>query len=86
MSERITHQMIAFDRPFPVKLLDHDQSAGIYEVETIEELIEGLSFPAYRRISTSIRLPDGPHSHQVVPIAPSVVAMNGRPVTSADAL
>jgi len=30
------------------------QPAGTYTVETEEELVEGLSFPAYRRVSTTI--------------------------------
>jgi hypothetical protein len=31
--------------------------AGAYEVLTDEELIEGLSFPVYRRVSTMIIVP-----------------------------
>jgi hypothetical protein len=31
--------------------------AGDYRVVTDEELIEGLSFPAYRRVSTVVFLP-----------------------------
>jgi hypothetical protein len=34
--------------------------AGDYPVVVDEELIESLSFPVYRRISTMIMLPDGP--------------------------
>ena len=33
------------------------QPAGTYTVETNEELLPGLSFPAYRRIATLIFLP-----------------------------
>jgi len=36
--------------------LEEVQPAGAYTVETDEELLEGLSFPAYRRVSTLIRL------------------------------
>ncbi|MGC1883388.1 MAG: hypothetical protein WA703_19630, partial [Pseudolabrys sp.] len=32
-------------------------AAGEYEVATDEELIEGLSFPVYRRVATLIFLP-----------------------------
>ena len=31
--------------------------AGVYEVVTDEELIEGLSFPVYRRVATMIMAP-----------------------------
>ena len=31
--------------------------AGSYEVVTDEELIEGLSFPVYRRVATTILVP-----------------------------
>jgi hypothetical protein len=31
--------------------------AGSYEVVTDEELIEGLSFPAYRRVATTMLVP-----------------------------
>lgn len=31
--------------------------AGTYHVVTDEELIEGLSFPAYRRVATMIEVP-----------------------------
>jgi hypothetical protein len=89
MSERVTRQKVAFERPFPIRLLGCDQPAGVYEVETIEELIDGLSFPSYRRVSTSIRLPipeSGPHSYQMIPISSSVVSKHGRPITAIEAL
>ena len=49
--------------------------AGDYVIETEEELIEGLSFPAYRRLSTALhvdRIPGRPgqkESWQIVPEA-----------------
>jgi hypothetical protein len=45
---------LVFRKPFPLKSTDGLQPAGTYTVETEEELIEGLSFPAYRRVSTTI--------------------------------
>jgi hypothetical protein len=33
--------------------------AGDYRVVTDEELIEGVSFPVYRRVSTMIFIPEG---------------------------
>ncbi len=39
---------------------DEVLAAGAYIVETDEELLEGISFPAYRRILTLIHLPANP--------------------------
>jgi len=41
------------------------QPAGIYDVETVEEQLEGLSFVAYRRVATTITL------HGFHPLRPS---------------
>jgi hypothetical protein len=60
MSIRTARTTVAFARPFAVIGLDDLQPAGTYTVETDEELIDGLSFPAYRRIATSIFLPAHP--------------------------
>ena len=60
MSIRTTRETVAFARPFTVIGLDEFQPAGTYTVETDEELIDGVSFPAYRRIGTSIFLPAHP--------------------------
>jgi len=45
-----------FRRPFVLGGFDEVLPAGAYSVETDEELLEGISFPAYRRILTLIRL------------------------------
>jgi hypothetical protein len=57
---RTTSQSVTFHRPFMVSGVDAYQPAGTYTVETDEELIEGLSFSAYRRTSTRICLPPTP--------------------------
>jgi hypothetical protein len=57
MSIRTERTAVTFARPFAVIGFDELQPAGTYLVETDEELIDGLSFPAYRRIATSIFLP-----------------------------
>ena len=44
-------------RPFCLKGVDRLLPPGDYRVVTDEELIEGLSFPAYHRISTVIFVP-----------------------------
>ncbi|HEX9906163.1 MAG TPA: hypothetical protein VGA77_14505 [Propylenella sp.] len=76
MSERIARESVTFVEPFFVEGLGREQPAGTYEVETVEELIEGLSFPAYRMVSMSIVLPlrgRGPHSYQLARIDASLV-------------
>jgi hypothetical protein len=76
MSERVRRTTITFSQPFFVESLNREQSAGTYEVETVEEPLEGLSFPAYRTLSTSILIPAkgrAASSCQVVPIAPAIV-------------
>jgi hypothetical protein len=54
MKERTTRKSITFLHPFMLAGVDEKLEAGTYDVETCEELIEGLSFVAYRRISTTI--------------------------------
>jgi hypothetical protein len=37
--------------------VDGVQPAGTYEIETDEEFLEGLSFPVWHRVATSLVLP-----------------------------
>jgi len=62
MTVRTSCMTVAFKRPFAVSGMDEMQPAGTYTIEIDEELLEGLSFPAYRRIATSILLPAQPGS------------------------
>jgi len=57
MTTRTSQKTVTFSRPFVLAGFDEVLPAGAYCVETDEELIEGLSFSAYRRISTLLRLP-----------------------------
>jgi hypothetical protein len=57
MTTRTTSATVAFRRPFRLKGVDRLLPPASYRVVTDEELIEGLSFPAYRRISTAIFVP-----------------------------
>ena len=57
MTVRTTSKTVTFRHPFNLTGTDEVQPAGIYTVETDEELLEPLSFPAYRRISTLMRPP-----------------------------
>jgi hypothetical protein len=54
---RTKRQMLSFRHPFSLKGVDRQLAPGKYEVLTDEELIEGLSFPVYRRVATMIFLP-----------------------------
>lgn len=54
MPNRTRRQDVVFNRPFFLKVWAEPHPAGTYAVETEEELIEGLSFPAYRRVSTTM--------------------------------
>ncbi len=57
MTMRTTSKTVTFHRPFYLKGADRLLPPANYRVMTDEELIEGLSFPAYRRISTAIFVP-----------------------------
>ncbi len=56
MTTRTSKKTVTFRRPFVLGGLDEVLPAGAYSVETDEELLEGISFPAYRRILTVIHL------------------------------
>jgi hypothetical protein len=57
MTMRTTTKTVTFRRPFYLKGVDRLLPPADYRVVTDEELIEGLSFPAYRRVSTVIFVP-----------------------------
>ena len=53
-----THRKTAiFNGPFLLEDIGRPLPAGSYEIVTDEELIEGLSFPVYRRIATMMLAP-----------------------------
>jgi hypothetical protein len=54
---RTTTENATFRRCFLLKGLEKAQPPGTYEIEIEEEPIEGLSFIAYRRVATFIRIP-----------------------------
>lgn len=57
MTIRTTTKIVTFRRPFCLRGVDRLLPPADYSVMTDEELIEGLSFPAYRRVSTAIYVP-----------------------------
>lgn len=56
MTTRTTKTTVTFTRPFSLNGFDGMQPAGSYSVETDEELLDGVSFPAYRRMATMMQL------------------------------
>jgi hypothetical protein len=57
MTVRRSSKTLTFANPFLLKGVDRILAAGDYRVVTDEELIEGLSFPVYRRVATMIFVP-----------------------------
>ncbi|MGQ7794566.1 hypothetical protein ACUN0C_19350 [Faunimonas sp. B44] len=66
---------MTFHRPFSIKGLDGVLPPGTYTVETEEELLDQLSFTAYRRVAASIRVPTGGNSYQVFRVDPTDLAV-----------
>ena len=60
MTTRSRRETLSFKHPFRIKGIDRLLSAGDYEVITDEEMIEGLSFPSFRRVATMIMVPGEP--------------------------
>ena len=74
---RTTRESVTFDHPFSLAAVGEVQPAGTYIVEIDEELIDGLSFLAYRRVATTVYLPlhdRGPGSVQAVRVEPRELA------------
>ena len=57
MLRRAHDQTWTFNKAFLLKGVDRLLPPGSYRVVTDEELIEGLSFPAYRRVATMMFVP-----------------------------
>jgi hypothetical protein len=72
MIARSLNDTVVFNKPFLLKGVDRMLPAGDYRVVTDEELIEGISFPVYKRVSTMIFVPSthGASSVEMVTIDP----------------
>ena len=57
MSGRTTHSIAHFEAPFVLGGLEGRLPAGDYDIDHDEELIEGMSRLAWRRVATFIHLP-----------------------------
>jgi hypothetical protein len=72
MTTRTTTDIVKFHRPFSIKGVDHVLPPADYRVITEEELLQGLSFTAFRRLSTVIFVPASSGSAiEMVTIDPS---------------
>ena len=75
MSIRTTRKIVKFGNPFTIEGVGRVLPAGNYEVVTDEELIEGLSFPVYRRVATMMLAPtQTSHSIEMLTIDPRDLA------------
>ena len=52
MTTRTKTHTVTFRRPFALDEIERDLPAGPYLIETEEETLDGVSFLAWRRIST----------------------------------
>jgi hypothetical protein len=55
---RTKRSTVTFSRAFTLETAKRSFPAGAYELVTDEELIEGLSFAAYRRVASWIITPE----------------------------
>lgn len=60
MTTRSRMETVNFSHPFRIRGVDRTLPSGMYEIISEDELIEGLSFPCYRRVSTFIMAPAAP--------------------------
>lgn len=74
MTTRTTQSTITFTKSFLVDGMEESQPPGDYRVDVDEELLEGLSFLAYRRTAALLHLPAISPSRsweQVIRLAPA---------------
>ena len=57
---RSRRETVTFRHSFRIRGIDRQLPAGAYDVVTDEEMIEGLSFPCFRRVATMIMVPGAP--------------------------
>ncbi len=69
MTMRTTKSTVTFVRPFRLGAFGEQLPAGRYPIETDEELLEGMSFPAYRRTATMMQLIADPLHPSVTEVA-----------------
>lgn len=70
MRGRSSENCVRFRGAFALKGVDRTLPAGVYRIVTEEAALDGISFIAYRRVSTSIIVPIGAGSEEIMPIEP----------------
>lgn len=70
MTTRTKRETVTFRYPFALDGMSRILPAGDYEVVTDEEMIEGLSFPVYRRLATMMMVPTPTASIEMLNIDP----------------
>ena len=76
MSGRTREMRLTFKRPFVLDGLDETLPPGTYRVETDEELLDGVSFAAYRRVRAMVHLhaePGHPGVARTLVVEPGVL-------------
>lgn len=71
MLTRTKHTTARFNHPFLLTGFEAPQPPGEYDIDEDEQIIEGLSWVAYRRVATFIHLPArnaGARTRQVIEI------------------
>jgi len=72
---RTPKRLVTFTRAFELRGVDYPRPAGSYEIISDEDLIEQLSFPVHRRISTWIMARRSPGAAtEMVLIGPAELA------------
>ena len=73
MPTRTTRSQVTFAKSFALPELDHPLPAGIYEIDTDEEVVEGNEHTTYVRVATLLRV-HGLGSTRTVTIDPDSLA------------
>ena len=60
MTTRSRRETVHFKHSFQIRGVDRLLPPGAYEVIADEEMIEGLSFPCFRRVATLMMIPGAP--------------------------
>jgi hypothetical protein len=77
MTTRTRRETVHFRHPFRIKGIDRQLAPGAYEIVSDEEMIEGLSFPCFRRVATMIMVPAAaPHRTSIEMISISSVDLS----------
>jgi hypothetical protein len=66
---RSIRKQVTFRRPFRLNDLDGTLPAGTYQLDTEEELIDALSFPAWRRLGSTLQVMRA-GATEYVPVSP----------------